>query len=57
MEKKIKKIGIKKVFEKGRMIVGNEGIIVKEVILVKEGDEKNLVIVEEEMKDIIRKKI
>jgi diaminopimelate decarboxylase len=41
-------------FEPGRMIVGNAGILVTRVIYVKHGDAKNFVIVDAAMNDLIR---
>jgi diaminopimelate decarboxylase len=45
---------LKLVFEIGRMIVGNAGILVTRVIYVKEGDGKTFVIVDAAMNDLIR---
>ncbi|EEZ31834.1 diaminopimelate decarboxylase [Brucella sp. NF 2653] len=52
--KHIKPLGLKTVFEPGRLIVGNAGLLVTEVIFVKEGDAKNFVIVDAAMNDLIR---
>ena len=41
-------------FEPGRMIVGNAGILVSRVIYVKHGDGKNFVIIDAAMNDLIR---
>jgi len=41
-------------FEPGRLIVGNAGVLVTEVIYVKPGDNKNFVIVDAAMNDLIR---
>ncbi len=41
-------------FEPGRLIVGNAGILVTRVIYVKPGDAKNFVIVDAAMNDLIR---
>jgi len=41
-------------FEPGRMIVGNAGILVSQVIYVKQGDGKNFVIIDAAMNDLIR---
>jgi diaminopimelate decarboxylase len=41
-------------FEPGRMIVGNAGILVARVIYVKHGDAKNFVIIDAAMNDLIR---
>jgi diaminopimelate decarboxylase len=42
------------VFEPGRMIVGNAGILVTRVIYMKHGEAKNFVIVDAAMNDLIR---
>ncbi len=42
------------VFEPGRLIVGNAGILVTEVILVKQGEAKSFVVVDAAMNDLIR---
>lgn len=42
------------VFEPGRLIVGNAGVLVTTVILVKEGDSKSFVVVDAAMNDLIR---
>ncbi|HEX2510261.1 MAG TPA: diaminopimelate decarboxylase [Microvirga sp.] len=47
-------LGLKLIFEIGRMIVGNAGILVTEVIYVKEGAGKTFVIVDAAMNDLIR---
>ena len=47
-------LGLKLVFEIGRMIVGNAGILVTRVIYVKEGEGKTFVIVDAAMNDLIR---
>src|SRR5262249_53572102 len=44
----------KLVFEPGRMIVGNAGILVTRVIYVKHGEAKTFVIVDAAMNDLIR---
>ncbi len=46
--------GLKVVAEPGRLLVGNAGILVTQVIYVKEGDAKNFVIVDDAMNDLIR---
>jgi diaminopimelate decarboxylase len=46
--------GLKVVAEPGRLLVGNAGILVTQVIYVKEGDAKNFVIVDAAMNDLIR---
>lgn len=47
-------LGLKLVFEQGRMIVGNAGILVTRVIYVKQGANKIFVIVDAAMNDLIR---
>ena len=47
-------LGLKYVLEPGRMIVGNAGILVSRVIYVKDGDEKQFVIQDAAMNDLIR---
>src|SRR5258708_23421729 len=41
-------------FEPGRMIVGNAGILVTRLIYVKHGDARNFVIIDAAMNDLIR---
>ncbi len=50
----IKPLGVKTVFEPGRLIVGNAGILVTKVIYVKRGAGKNFVIVDAAMNDLAR---
>jgi diaminopimelate decarboxylase len=50
----IKPLGLKTIFEPGRLIVGNAGILVSEVIFLKEGDARNFIIVDAAMNDLIR---
>ncbi|MBX3597454.1 MAG: diaminopimelate decarboxylase [Rhizobiaceae bacterium] len=47
-------LGVKVIFEPGRLIAGNAGILVTEVIYVKEGEAKKFVIVDAAMNDLIR---
>jgi len=47
-------LGCTLVFEPGRMIVGNAGILVTRVIYVKHGEAKNFVIIDAAMNDLIR---
>jgi diaminopimelate decarboxylase len=54
VRKHVGKLGLKVMFEPGRMIVGNAGILVSEVIYVKEGAAKNFLIVDAAMNDLIR---
>ncbi len=50
----IKPLGAKLVFEPGRLIVGNAGVLVTRVIYVKRGEAKNFVIVDAAMNDLVR---
>ena len=54
VKKHVSKLGLKVIFEPGRLLVGNAGILVSEVIYVKEGEAKNFVIVDAAMNDLIR---
>ncbi|MDB5610186.1 MAG: diaminopimelate decarboxylase [Bradyrhizobium sp.] len=47
-------LGCTLMFEPGRMIVGNAGILVTRVIYAKHGDAKNFVIIDAAMNDLIR---
>ena len=47
-------LGCTLMFEPGRMIVGNAGILVTEVIYLKDGGEKTFVVVDGAMNDLIR---
>ena len=47
-------LGCTLMFEPGRMIVGNAGILVTRVIYVKHGEAKNFVIIDAAMNDLIR---
>src|SRR5271156_6371535 len=47
-------LGCKLIFEPGRLIVGNAGILVTRVIYVKRGEAKTFVIVDAGMNDLIR---
>jgi diaminopimelate decarboxylase len=50
----IKPLGVKTLFEPGRLIVGNAGVLVTKVIYVKRGAGKNFVIVDAAMNDLVR---
>jgi diaminopimelate decarboxylase len=54
VRKHLTELGLKVMFEPGRLIVGNAGILVSEVIFVKEGDAKNFLVVDAAMNDLIR---
>jgi diaminopimelate decarboxylase len=47
-------LGCTLMFEPGRMIVGNAGILVTRVIYVKHGDARNFVVVDAAMNDLLR---
>ncbi|WP_342360891.1 diaminopimelate decarboxylase [Terrarubrum flagellatum] len=47
-------LGLKLIFEQGRMLAGNAGILVFSVIYVKQGEGKTFVIVDAAMNDLIR---
>ena len=47
-------LGCTLIFEPGRLIVGNAGILVSRVIYVKHGEAKNFVIIDAAMNDLIR---
>ena len=47
-------LGCTLIFEPGRLIVGNAGILVTRVLFVKHGEAKNFVIVDAAMNDLIR---
>lgn len=54
VRKHVAELGLKVIFEPGRLIAGNAGILVSEVIFIKEGDAKNFVIIDAAMNDLIR---
>lgn len=54
VKRQLKGLECKIVTEPGRLIVGNAGILVTEVIYVKDGGEKTFVIVDAAMNDLIR---
>jgi len=47
-------LGCRLMFEPGRMIVGNAGILVARVIYMKQGESKNFVVIDAAMNDLIR---
>lgn len=47
-------LGLRLIFEIGRMIVGNAGILVTQVLYVKRGDARNFIVVDAAMNDLIR---
>ncbi|MDP3899259.1 MAG: diaminopimelate decarboxylase [Mesorhizobium sp.] len=54
VRKHVTRLGLKVIFEPGRLIAGNAGILVSEVIFLKEGDARNFLIVDAAMNDLIR---
>ncbi len=54
VRKRVADLGVKMIFEPGRLIAGNAGILVTEVVYVKEGDAKNFLIVDAAMNDLVR---
>ena len=50
----IKALGGRLVFEPGRLIVGNAGVLVTRVIAVKRGEARNFVVVDAAMNDLVR---
>jgi diaminopimelate decarboxylase len=47
-------LGCRLIFEPGRLIVGNAGVLVTRVLFVKHGEAKNFVVVDAAMNDLIR---
>jgi diaminopimelate decarboxylase len=54
VKKHMHKIGCEVIFEPGRLIAGNAGILITEVLYVREGGSKNFVVVDAAMNDLIR---
>jgi diaminopimelate decarboxylase len=54
VKKHMTSLGVKVIFEPGRLIAGNAGILVGEVIYLKEGDAKSFLIGDVAMNDLIR---
>ncbi|NNM71991.1 diaminopimelate decarboxylase [Enterovirga aerilata] len=54
VKEKTRGLGLKLIFEIGRMIAGNAGILVTRVVFVKEGEDRTFVIVDAGMNDLIR---
>lgn len=54
VKKHVSGLNCQVIFEPGRLIAGNAGILVAEVIYVKEGDAKNFIIADAAMNDLIR---
>ena len=47
-------LDVEMIFEPGRMIAGNAGVLLTEVLYVKEGEDRNFLIVDAAMNDLIR---
>lgn len=54
VKRKTQGLGLRLVFEIGRMIAGNAGILVTRVLYVKRGAEKTFVVVDAAMNDLVR---
>src|SRR5690606_12332031 len=54
VRQRIGSLGLKAVFEPGRLIAGNAGMLITRVLYVKEGTARNFVIVDAGMNDLIR---
>ena len=54
VKKHVRNLDLKVIFEPGRMISGNAGILVTGVLYVKTGDAKNFIVVDAAMNDLIR---
>ena len=54
IENFLKKNNCKIIFEPGRSIIGNSGILITKIIYIKEGFKKNFVILDAAMNDLIR---
>jgi diaminopimelate decarboxylase len=54
VKKHMNKIGCRVIFEPGRLIAGNAGILVTEVLYVKQGGDRTFVIVDAAMNDLVR---
>lgn len=54
VRKHMNRIGCRVIFEPGRLIAGNAGILVTQVIYVKEGGDRTFVIVDAAMNDLVR---
>jgi len=47
-------LDVSMIFEPGRMIAGNAGILLTKVLYVKEGEDRNFLIIDAAMNDLIR---
>jgi diaminopimelate decarboxylase len=54
VKQRTRNLGCKLIFEPGRLLAGNAGILVSKVIYIKQGDGRTFVIVDAAMNDLIR---
>lgn len=54
VRKHVARLGVKVIFEPGRLIAANAGILVSQVLYLKEGDARNFLIVDAAMNDLVR---
>ncbi|MBR1220727.1 diaminopimelate decarboxylase [Bradyrhizobium sp. U87765 SZCCT0131] len=54
VKRAVRDLDVELLFEPGRLIVGNAGILVTQVLYVKHGDAKNFVVIDAAMNDLIR---
>jgi diaminopimelate decarboxylase len=54
VRKRLGGLGLRIFFEPGRILVGNAGVLVSEVVYIKQGDAKTFVILDAAMNDLIR---
>ncbi len=54
IKKTLKKYNAKIIFEPGRSIIGNTAILVSKIIYIKQGNNKNFVIIDSAMNDLMR---
>ncbi len=54
VKRTMRDLGCRLIFEPGRLLVGNAGILVTQVLFVKHGEAKNFIVVDAAMNDLIR---
>jgi diaminopimelate decarboxylase len=54
VRRRMNALGCRLIFEPGRLIVGNAGILVTQVIYVKRGEDKTFIVIDAGMNDLIR---
>ncbi len=47
-------LGVQMIFEPGRMIAGNSGVLLSEVLYVKEGEDRTFLVIDAAMNDLLR---